>query len=235
MPVPKTLPVPEVDACAQCAKPAAICVCDKVVKLATQHDILILQHPQEPDVKIGSVPLLLSSLPRARRVIGLSWPSLKAAVAAAWKDEAAPSTASHRHWAVLYPSSLRKPLPARLATAPFVALDSSGTPQEPDVVRGIVVLDGTWSQAKTLWWRNPWFLKLGRLIVHPAEPSIYGRARREPKREYVSTLEAVALTLDGLGEDAATGVQLRRLLRTMVQRARDAEVKKPSVAKRRRG
>src|SRR5204862_7870678 len=25
---------------------------------------------------------------------------------------------------------------------------------------GIVLLDGSWKEAKTLWWRNPWLLKL---------------------------------------------------------------------------
>ena len=32
-------------------------------------------------------------------------------------------------------------------------------------LKGIIVLDGTWSQAKALWWRNPWLLKLRRAIL----------------------------------------------------------------------
>ena len=33
-------------------------------------------------------------------------------------------------------------------------------------VKGIVVFDGTWAQAKTLWWRNAWVLKARRLVLN---------------------------------------------------------------------
>jgi DTW domain-containing protein YfiP len=62
-------------------------------------------------------------------------------------------------------------------------------------IEGIVILDGTWSQAKTLWWRNPWVLKAKRLVLQPKRPSRYGSLRREPRREGLSTLEAAALAL----------------------------------------
>src|SRR5204862_7087038 len=70
---------------------------------------------------------------------------------------------------------------------------------------GIVLLDGTWSQAKTLWWRNPWLLKLHRLVLNPPRPARLGRLRREPRREALSTLEAAALVLRHIeaGPDAA--------------------------------
>jgi DTW domain-containing protein YfiP len=70
----------------------------------------------------------------------------------------------------------------------------------------VVVLDGTWKEAKTLWWRNPWLLKLRRLVLNPQRQSRYGRIRREPRREALSTLEATALLLrhlDGGPEVAA--------------------------------
>jgi len=58
-----------------------------------------------------------------------------------------------------------------------------------------VLLDGSWKEAKTLWWRNPWLLKLHRLVVNPPTPARLGRLRREPRREALSTLEAAALVL----------------------------------------
>jgi DTW domain-containing protein YfiP len=87
---------------------------------------------------------------------------------------------------------------------------------------GIVILDGSWSQAKTLLWRNPWMLKLGRIVVRPATPSIYGRLRREPRRDYLSSLEATAHALSALGEPESTAAALVRLFRRLLQRARDA-------------
>jgi DTW domain-containing protein YfiP len=103
------------------------------------------------------------------------------------------------------------------AHAPTVTIEPSAGD-----VDGVVALDGTWSQAKSLWWRNPWMLKLGRAIVHPREPSIYGKLRKEPRHDAVSTLESVADALVANGEPEALRADLRRAFRTMVQRARDA-------------
>ncbi len=47
---------------------------------------------------------------------------------------------------------------------------------------GIVLIDGSWKEAKTLWWRNPWLLKLHRLVLHPPMPARLGRLRREPRQ-----------------------------------------------------
>lgn len=200
--------------CSTCARPDAWCVCDKVVPLDVRTRVLILQHPQEIDVELGTAGLLGQSLATARVVAGLSWPNLSAALG----DD----TVIHREWAVLWSGSLPRALTDAERQRPIVRLDPRGEAvSEPPLV-GIVALDGTWSQAKALWWRNPWLLKLQRLVLHPHEPSIYGRIRKEPRREAVSTLEAVALSLVANGEDKLVGEQLRRLMRSMVQRARDA-------------
>ena len=204
----------ESDHCLSCGKPHRVCVCALCEPLATRARVLILQHPQEQDVVLGSAPLLTQALPKATVRVGLSWRSLAHALGE--EDVRAHS------WAVLYPASLPRPLTSEEEAAPCVLLDSRGRPQAPRKVRGLVVLDGSWSQAKALWWRNAWLLKLGRVILHPAEASIYGRLRREPKRTYLSTLESVAEALSGLGEAPDVRVVLRRVFRCMVQRARDA-------------
>ncbi len=46
-----------------------------------------------------------------------------------------------------------------------------------------------------MWWRNPWLLKLHRLVLNPPRPARLGKLRREPRREALSTLEAAALAL----------------------------------------
>jgi len=214
------------EGCATCGKSPAYCVCERVVvhdEVVTR--VLVLQHPQEPDVALGTAPLLRATLP-ARVVVhvGLSWPSLAAAL-----DEPADAA----QWGVLYPMSLKKPLEPAHAKRPFLVLDRHGNPRSVGAPRlaGIVALDGTWSQAKTLWWRNPWLLKLPRVVLHPSEPGIYGKLRQEPRREHISTLEAVADALVGNGEPPEVRDDLRRLMRTMVQRARDARTQR---ARRRR-
>lgn len=198
--------------CPSCGKPAAVCVCDRITPFEGRLSVLVLQHPQEQDVVLGSVPVLARGWAATKVRVGLSWPSL----AAAWDGPADPG-----RWAVIWPQNLPRPLTAAEQAAPAVFLDRRGGPLAPSDLDGLVVLDGTWSQAKTLWWRNAWLLKLARVVVHPREPSIYGKLRKEPRREFVSTLEATADALVAAGEAEAARVELRRAFRTMVQRARD--------------
>jgi DTW domain-containing protein YfiP len=108
-------------------------------------------------------------------------------------------------------------LGARVATR-------SGELVEPSSLEGIIALDGTWSKAKTLWWRNPWLTKLNRMTLSPAQPSIYGHLRAEPRREFVSTLESVAAALTSCGEPPEVEQGLKRVFRTLVQRVRDAKL-----------
>ena len=133
---------------------------------------------------------------------------------------------------MLAASKLPVELPDDVKAQPVILVDRNGKVQDLDKhgLDGVIVLDGTWSQAKTLWWRNAWLLGLPRLVLTPREPSMYGRLRKEPRRDYVSTLEAIADVLPALGEPELARDSLRRLLRTLLQRARDA---KQTAAKKR--
>ena len=156
---------------------------------------------------LGTAQLIVASLPKAQLVVGLSWPNFSAALG---EEQADP-----RQWAVLFPDR---------ESTEDQATTKRGEPIEPSALRGIVVLDGTWSKAKSLWWRNPWLLKLNRLSLHPKQPSIYGRLRAEPRREYVSTLESVGAALTLCGESPEIEAGLARVFRTLVQRVRDAKL-----------
>ncbi len=83
-------------------------------------------------------------------------------------------------------------------------------------IEGVILLDGTWSQAKTLWWRNAWLLKGKRIALKPRRPSLYGRRRREARREGLSTIEAAGLVLARLEDrpevEAAVATTFRRML-----------------------
>jgi DTW domain-containing protein YfiP len=185
-------------------------VCECIVTHPTRLRVLILQHPQERDAVLGSAQILEASLPNARIVVGLSWRNLGHALG----DEAVDA----KRWAVLFP--------ARDADGPGVTT-RRGSPRDSSELEGIVVLDGTWSKAKTLWWRNPWLNKLARMAIEPQKPSIYGRLRAEPRREFVSTLESVALALTLAGEPPEIQAGLERVFRTLVQRVRDARLIPP--------
>ena len=198
--------------CPRCDKPTGLCVCDRVVPLAVRTRVLVLQHPDEPDEVLGTARLLALALGDAVRIVsGVTWRSLDAALG---------ESAANADWAVLWRGQLPRPLTPAEDAAPVLALDRNGD-SRVGTWAGFVVLDGTWAQARSLWWQNPWLLRLGRVLLRPTEPSIYGRVRREPRREAVSTLEAVAEALAANGEDPEVRAALRRLMRTMVQRARD--------------
>jgi len=206
------------DGCPRCAKARAICICDRVQAIDTKLRVVILQHPQEDDVTLGTAKLVTLTLPKAQIRVGLSWASLDHALGTKNADKS--------RWAVLAAAKLPAELPESAKGQAVVLVDRNGAVLDAQRHRldGVIVLDGTWSQAKTLWWRNAWLLKLPRIVLTPREPSMYGRLRKEPRRDYVSTLEAIADVLPALGESEEVRDNLRRLLRTMLQRLRDTNL-----------
>jgi hypothetical protein len=150
--------------------------------------VLVLQHPQERREALSTAPLLVATLRQAKLAVGLSWPGLSRALGEA---------ADPKRWAVLRLGAERQPAGEH---GEIALVGRRGEPIANDgaILRGlhgIVLLDGTWSQAKTLWWRNPWLLKLHRMVLDPPLPARLGQLRREPRREALSTVEAAALAL----------------------------------------
>jgi hypothetical protein len=151
--------------------------------------ILILQHPREKREALATAALTAAMLRRAALVVGLSWANLAQALG---------RPADPRRWGVLYLGSAR---PRGFGLdGDVVAVDRRGEPlaDQRAMLRGLdgaVLLDGSWSEVKALWWRNPWLLKMRRLVLAPQHPSHYNRLRREPRREAVSTIEAAGLLL----------------------------------------
>jgi DTW domain-containing protein YfiP len=158
--------------------------------------ILILRHPQEKKEDLGTAPLLEANLKKVTLKTGLSWANLAKALGA---------PAVQSEWGVLYlggKSELKKKDPSKDELIVMAKGNKPDTRQKEllNNLKGIVVLDGTWSQAKAIWWRNAWMLKLRRLVLLPAKPSLYGKLRKKPRRECLSTLESVAIALECVGD-----------------------------------
>jgi DTW domain-containing protein len=185
--------------------------------------VLVLQHPQEKREVLATAAATCAALRRAALVVGLSWPNLARALG---------RPADGRQWAALYLGPAR---PAAFGLErEIIVVDRAGMPtaDQDEKLRGlegIVLLDGSWSEAKTLWWRNPWLLRLRRLVLNPRYRSRFGRVRREPRREALSTLETAALLLkhlDGGPEiEAALLDRLDRLI-AEARTARPAQARK---------
>ncbi|MBW7973175.1 tRNA-uridine aminocarboxypropyltransferase [Bradyrhizobium sp. BR 10289] len=215
----------QIPECPHCQKPLPLCICDSVTPVENRLSLLILQHPQEQDRALGTARLLARHFADAMVRVGLSWPSLSKALGRPVENAS--------HWAVLYLGSARA---ADLETeAEIVALDRKGGVADKQRERlgkleGVVLLDGTWSQAKALWWRNPWMLKCQRVILNPAQPSRYGHLRKEPRKDGLSTIEAAASVLAGLERRPDIAETLHASFERMLARYREVQAEMPELA-----
>jgi DTW domain-containing protein len=211
--------------CPHCGKPLPFCICDSVTPIESNVSLLILQHPQEQDRALGTARLTALHFKDAVVKIGLSWPSLSKALGRTVHD---PS-----RWAVLYLGSAKV---SELDTdAEIVAINRKGEiePHQRAIlsdIEGIVLLDGTWSQAKALWWRNAWMLKCQRVILGPRRPSRYGQLRREPRRDGLATIEAAGLLLAGLEKRPEIAETLNASFDRMLMRYRQVQAEMPVLA-----
>lgn len=166
--------------CTICRKPEPLCICDRVPRLRPRTGVHILQHVRERGHPLGTARLARLGLGAAVHVLFSEH-----------EDGSSPEVALPDGAVLLYPSEDASPL----------------SPADPP--DHLVVVDGTWAQAHQLHRDNPWIQALPHVALSPAAPSRY-RIRREPRSDYVSTLEAIVecLTviepeLDGL--DALLG------------------------------
>ena len=152
---------------------------------------MILQHPRERDMPIGTARMAKLCLPQSELHVGIRWGE-SAAFAKAISDPTRPAI-------------LLSPGPT--------AKDILREPPEGPVT--LVVVDGTWSQAKVVVRDNPALQALPRYAFSTPEPSQY-RIRKEPRAEYVSTIEALMHVLGVLEGDPARFRALLDPLNAMV-------------------
>jgi DTW domain-containing protein len=207
------------ETCNDCLKPQTLCVCAGIEPIANRVEIVILQHPQEQDRELGTARLALRHFTRARLVVGLSWPNLTKLIGRPVEPQ---------RWGVLYLG------PARLAAGarPITILDRKGvaSPDQDQTLRelnGIILLDGSWGQAKALWWRNAWMLKLRRIVLNTGTPSRYGHLRQEPRHDRVSTLEATAFLMARLEQRPEIEARLMESFDSLLRRYRETRLRKP--------
>ncbi|NUP06090.1 MAG: DTW domain-containing protein [Polyangiaceae bacterium] len=162
--------------CWRCTRPARVCWCRFVPRIDAKNRVLLLQHPREEFMPIGTARMAAACLPRASLIVGTELDDAPE-VRSILDDEAEP--------------------PILLWPGPG-ALDLERHPPKGPVT--LVVVDGTWSTAKKLVRINPRIASLPRYSLSPDEPSQY-QIRAEPRAECVSTLEAVMYALGILEGD----------------------------------
>lgn len=161
--------------CPACGRPESVCYCRHVTPVETKTRVVVLQHPCERNKPIGTAKMATLCLPGSELHEGVRWDA--AALDRVLEDP----SGRDRRAVLLYPG----------AGAIDVMRDA---PRGPVT---LVVVDGTWWQAKKLVRENPRLASLPRYAFTPNEPSEY-RIRREPKESYVSTIEALVHVLGAL-------------------------------------
>lgn len=188
--VPDVLPPPRA-CCARCLRPERVCVCALLPRLAPRTRVVIVQHPREHRVAIGTARMTVRALQGARLVVGVQVDD-DPALAAALADPAAP--------------------PVLLMPGPGARNLRTDPPPGPVT---LVAVDGTWHHARKMLKVNPRLAALPRYAIDPDTPSAY-RIRREPSAECLSTLEALSQALGWLEGDPEAYRALMVPFRAMV-------------------
>ncbi|MFO0687888.1 MAG: tRNA-uridine aminocarboxypropyltransferase [Myxococcota bacterium] len=180
--------------CGRCGRPVVVCYCAHVLPVPTKTRVVVLQHPRERDKAIGTARIAALCLPGLETVVGVDF-ERDERVDRLLSDPQAPAM-------LLYPAADARDLRRDPPAGPIT----------------LVVLDGTWSQARNLLRDNPRLQALPRLAFAPDAPSEY-RIRREPREDYVSTIEALVNALGLLeGGDPRRFDVLLAPFRAMVER-----------------
>ncbi len=177
--------------CGRCRRPVVVCYCAALPTIETRTRVVILQHPRERDVAIGTARMASLCLPSAELHVGVEWGG-HAALARALGDPARPPI-------LLYPGPGARDVMREPPSGPVT----------------LVVVDGTWSQAHGVVRDNPVLNALPRYAFTAPEPSQY-RIRKEPSVECVSTIEALMYVLGALEGDAGRFRALLDPFRAMV-------------------
>ncbi|TAJ95841.1 DTW domain-containing protein, partial [bacterium] len=74
------------------------------------------------------------------------------------------------------------------------------------------------------------FRSCQRVILNPAQPSRYGRLRKEPRRDGLSTIEAAATILAGLERRPDIAETLHASFERLLSRYREVQAEMPELA-----
>ncbi|HXP89995.1 MAG TPA: tRNA-uridine aminocarboxypropyltransferase [Fibrobacteria bacterium] len=180
--------------CYRCWRARILCLCSRVRVVDNPVEILYLQHPNERTAPFNTARLAHLSLSRSRLEHGLRFDGTRTVQDLLLRKDRV---------GILFPS----------AAAVELA-------QAPSGLETLVIIDGTWREARKILHLSPALLELPHYSFVPEKPSNY-RIRKEPKAEFVSTIEATVAALRILDRDTAKYGELLELFDRMVDRQID--------------
>lgn len=179
--------------CLRCRRPKSVCWCHALAPVDSRTRVVFIQHPREARVPVSTCRMAHLSLPNSELHV-----ALKAEGSARLEAVCAqPGTA------VLFPSDS--------------AMDVSAVSAPP---AHLVVVDGTWANAKKVVEKCPVLSRLPRLKFQPERPGNY-RIRKEPQAHCLATIEAVAHVLERLERTPGKFTPMLSVFDAMVERQLD--------------
>lgn len=180
--------------CYRCWRARILCLCSHVKVVDNRVEILFLQHPNERKMPVNTARLAHLSLAKSRLVHGVSFgPESVMGAMLPRRDKVG----------ILFPSPQAKEL-----------CDA------PEDLETLVVIDGTWREAKKMIWLSPILSEFPHYAFVPEKPSNY-RIRKEPKESFISSIEATVAALRIMDRDPEKYSELLALFDRMVDRQID--------------
>lgn len=150
--------------CYKCFRPATHCVCGLIAPFTAHCGILILQHPNEQRKFYSTAKLVAQGVTNCRILRGVEFEPGVIEEAIAGQEPY-----------LLFPSA--------------DAVSCETVPLKPNST--VIVIDGTWSEAKKIVFRNPVLRTLPAISFSQPLRSNY-RIRKQPRDHCLSTIESIA-------------------------------------------
>ncbi|XP_072453225.1 tRNA-uridine aminocarboxypropyltransferase 2 [Notamacropus eugenii] len=163
--------------CDRCSRPQKVCLCPflPVHPLNISTNLYIIQHPAEENKVLRTVPLLAACLPQDK---------VKVKIGRRFSEERDPELSAicrNPGTLILYPGAEAINLEELISNS-------------PNHLSTIIIIDGTWSQAKDIFYKNSLF-RLPRQVQLKTSVSSQYVIRTQPTNRCLSTLECAAVAL----------------------------------------
>lgn len=176
--------------CVHCRRPQEICHCDLIPRIQNKTEIVIAQDISERSHPFNTARIVKQSLVNSKLIAEYSENIRR------HSNHISPAAG------LLYPSKS--------------AIDLAEVPSE-EMPQQLVLLDGTWNQAKRLYRNWPELHGLRHFKIQPQRPGNY-RIRLEPDESSLSTIEAAVAALSHCEPSLEHLDQLIHVFETMVDR-----------------
>lgn len=159
--------------CSGCERPLKTCLCDTLVELSCDYQLIILQDPKEAKHALSSAPILTRSITGARLLVGEEFDPVLL-FGEKWKQESI----------LVFPSD-----------------DSLSTSTASKLTfKNLILIDGTWRKVARLLHLNPWLSEIPSIAIESSHSSKY-TIRKSPREDGLSTIEAAVQVLNDLNNE----------------------------------